>query len=622
MKSKFYLILSFLLIGSTLVLSQPQPPQNLTAVEVSGYNHPPFVKLSWVSASTMLRFNVYKKLGGLNDPGTFEIKASGIMHTTFNDNQVAPGNTYSYYVTAVNNLGQSEPSNKVEITLSSGGGGGTTGNVSGIVTSDATLLPIPNAEAMFFNISGCSFGFKAYTNQDGAFSITLPAGSYFMKTMAYGYIREFYDNVQVIQEATQIVVTDGSSLNVAVGLAPFVPPVTYTLSGTVKDSLDNPLMAFVKIHSIRRNTHHLGFMGVKTDSLGNFTVPVREGDTVVVYAKPVSFDYFPEFWDNKYTYQEADRIPVTGNITDINFVLSHRPVFENGISGTVTDTLDNPVESFVSAIRLAPMMHFKRYIVSTDEFGNYSFTNLMPGKYILLASPDEGFLPTFFRYDGMPTLNWRLADSVMVDETSMITGIDFTVHAVSGFGEGVVTGIVADNTGQPVNAAFVYALDMNGSLAGYAISDPSGYYTMTDLNAGDYQVYADMIEYTSGRPVNVSIDYINNLTQTANLLLSPESVTGVKDNKPAVAADYQLFQNYPNPFNPATTIKFSLPERTNVKISVYNLLGIQVAQVMNEVKNPGTYSVNFDGSDLASGVYFYKIEAGKFVSTKKLTLIK
>jgi len=619
MNPKFYSTLLFvLLLGTILINAQPLPPENLTAVQGSSYYHPVFVKLNWEApAAMMVRFNVYRKYGALSDTGAFVKRYSNIGHMNFNDYQVQPGHTYSYYVTSVNLQGESGPSNKVEISLTQGP---ANGNVSGLVTDDNTNLPVPHATAQFFRTSGYMMGFTARTDSNGIFNITLPADTYYLKTASYGYYREFFDNVQTLEEATPIIITDGAATNLSIGLAPVMPPVTYTLTGDVKDSLGNPLMAFIKVLSIRNNTHHHGFMSSRTDSLGNYSVNVREGDTVVVFAMPLNRDYFPEFWDNKFTYQEADRIPVAGNITGINFVLSHRPVFQNGISGLVADSLGTPVESFVSAMRLYTP-HFKRYIVSSDSLGNYSFTNLLPGKYILLACPKEGYMPTFFRYDGMPTMNWRLADSVMVDETSLITGIDFTVHPLP-FGEGMVTGIVADKTGEPVNGAFVYAENSSGEISGYAITNPSGNYIMSGLFAGEYNVKADMIEYTASSPVGININYSGGLTQTANLSLIPESVTGTQNSKPEIVEDYQLYQNYPNPFNPVTNIKFSLPERSNVKITVYNLLGIQVAQILNDVRNAGIHTVSFDASNLASGVYFYKLETGKFTSTKKLTLLK
>lgn len=85
---------------------------------------------------------------------------------------------------------------------------------------------------------------------------------------------------------------------------------------------------------------------------------------------------------------------------------------------------------------------------------------------------------------------------------------------------------------------------------------------------------------------------------------------------------FELAQNYPNPFNPATNIKYSISRESNVKLMVYNCIGQQVALLVNENQQPGNYTINFDASRMSSGVYYYKIVAGDFVSLKKMILIK
>jgi hypothetical protein len=105
--------------------------------------------------------------------------------------------------------------------------------------------------------------------------------------------------------------------------------------------------------------------------------------------------------------------------------------------------------------------------------------------------------------------------------------------------------------------------------------------------------------------------------------------TGVERDE-VRAISYSLSQNYPNPFNPATTIRFSVPQKAHVTLNILNTLGQQVAQLVNEEKNAGYYDVRFDGSNLASGVYFYRIQSANgfsgpgqtFVETKKLILIR
>jgi len=85
---------------------------------------------------------------------------------------------------------------------------------------------------------------------------------------------------------------------------------------------------------------------------------------------------------------------------------------------------------------------------------------------------------------------------------------------------------------------------------------------------------------------------------------------------------YFLNQNYPNPFNPTTTIKFGVPETENVKLVIYDILGREVRTLLNEVRTPGTYEVNFDATNLASGIYFYNIQTPNFTQTKRMLLVK
>jgi hypothetical protein len=103
-----------------------------------------------------------------------------------------------------------------------------------------------------------------------------------------------------------------------------------------------------------------------------------------------------------------------------------------------------------------------------------------------------------------------------------------------------------------------------------------------------------------------------------------ESVVGVtgvgnQNNTPSV---YSLSQNYPNPFNPSTNVKFSVAKDGNVSFKIYDIVGNEVVSYLDGFLQAGTYNVEIDGSDLASGVYFYKLTADGFTDTKKMTLVK
>ncbi len=99
-------------------------------------------------------------------------------------------------------------------------------------------------------------------------------------------------------------------------------------------------------------------------------------------------------------------------------------------------------------------------------------------------------------------------------------------------------------------------------------------------------------------------------------------VTAVVEQISEIPQSFSLAQNYPNPFNSTTTIQFALAKRANVKLKVFDILGREAAVLVDEALEPGAYDVVFDANGLASGVYVYRIQAGAFVETKKLTLLR
>ena len=101
-------------------------------------------------------------------------------------------------------------------------------------------------------------------------------------------------------------------------------------------------------------------------------------------------------------------------------------------------------------------------------------------------------------------------------------------------------------------------------------------------------------------------------------------VVSVEENqiREIVPNEYLLYQNFPNPFNPTTTIKYSIPKLSFVTIKIYDVLGSEVATLLNEERPAGTYELNWNANNISSGVYFYTLQAGDFVETKKMILLK
>ena len=103
---------------------------------------------------------------------------------------------------------------------------------------------------------------------------------------------------------------------------------------------------------------------------------------------------------------------------------------------------------------------------------------------------------------------------------------------------------------------------------------------------------------------------------------SISEITGINKKDTKIPVHYSLSQNYPNPFNPVTKIEYSIPKSSLITLKVYDILGREISTLVNEEKPAGSYQVEFNGSRLASGIYFYKIQAGNYSSVKKMILIK
>ncbi len=133
-----------------------------------------------------------------------------------------------------------------------------------------------------------------------------------------------------------------------------------------------------------------------------------------------------------------------------------------------------------------------------------------------------------------------------------------------------------------------------------------------------------LIEMQTGATLNGRALAQSAVTLDANTVTKPETVVSVEND--VVPQAFSLDQNYPNPFNPSTRIQYSLEKAAQVSLKVYNVLGLEVATLVNGRQEAGSYTVPFNTSEaklnLSSGVYFYRLQAGSFVSTKKLILLK
>lgn len=177
---------------------------------------------------------------------------------------------------------------------------------------------------------------------------------------------------------------------------------------------------------------------------------------------------------------------------------------------------------------------------------------------------------------------------------------------------------------------WVTTSNLTGAMRGMCLDMAENIYTAG--NGGVFKSTNDGVSFTNHNitySANHVICYQNKIlvavagTANGGVYIFTDSLVGIQGRKTSIPEKFELYQNFPNPFNPTTEIKFDLPFSSFVTIKICNLLGQEVAKLLNnEVKAAGSYSVTFDGSNYASGMYFYKIEAGAFAITKKMVLVK
>ncbi|MBW7888456.1 MAG: T9SS type A sorting domain-containing protein [Bacteroidetes bacterium] len=169
-------------------------------------------------------------------------------------------------------------------------------------------------------------------------------------------------------------------------------------------------------------------------------------------------------------------------------------------------------------------------------------------------------------------------------------------------------------------------------IKGQPFDDPSGYKFDTLYYADTTKSYYAFPNVTFGndldgdgkREVILVNSNVNPDSNDVGLIIleSKKSITGVKQISQSIPGMFSLEQNYPNPFNPSSTIRFSLKEAAQVKLVVTNMLGQEVASLVNSKLDAGQHEVMFNASKLSSGTYFYTIKAGNFVQTRKMVLMK
>jgi hypothetical protein len=370
------------------------------------------------------------------------------------------------------------------------------------------------------------------------------------------------------------------------------------------------------------------------DSLGNYTLRIPVGYYIAL-AK--ANGYATTFYQNQTDLTSANAIALQTDTSNISFTMVPLPPVTYGsISGVVVDSAKGigvraRVIAFRDHWRQRDDYHVaESYTTDTDSTGGYSFNQLLPGTYIIFAIPVGNYAPAYYTTD-TSSARWKHATTLAVNGNTF-TGIDIYVRTLPAALQGYtgMKGLVKGNDENPVTGAFVYAV-ANGQVAGYGMTNSSGNYSINGLAPGTYSVVVDKTGFDEVAPQTTSVTYSNTTTSTGGVISVPviqtvnfsvSGTTAVLAPVTNIVRDYTLQQNYPNPFNPSTTITFALPQAGRTTLKIFNILGQEVASLVDKVENSGPHQVVFNADKLSSGVYFYQLHSGSFVQSKKMILLK
>lgn len=642
--SLFFIALSF--VGAQTV---PPAPTNLTVEQMMNN-----AKLQWNISENAIGYKVYKSVDTLPF-----IPIALVKMNSYADQLVPVGHIYRYYVTAYNHNGESDPSNDVVFIPNAPPPNMKRGVIAGTIVDDSSGLPICCVRVRFFTPNGFEYFREAHTDTLGYYSIHIDSGAYYVYASKWTYVPEWYDNAVHLEDASLVQVNPNDTSYANFGLTRInVPPYNrlVSVSGAVIDSsTGEPIQdAFVVIMRTNRvinairnqdgnlfgsrsETFYLPEFGtllgvmrvVKTDQNGNYTVQVPDSMKYIMLA--FKKGYIPEFFKDKRTPFDADRLFFISDTSGINFDLIPKPLTQNSVSGMVKNENGDGVISKVVLFYVSPNGVFPVICGMTDTMGNYTFNSLYKGYYFAKAVPLTGYAPAWYDNE-ICGAKWYQADIFYVD--SVVTGIDICVKPILENGLASISGVIRSvENGYAVQGVTVYAVSLaSDEIVGFDITEEDGTYEIRNLAPGSYKIVVDKEEYKASETPIAVVDAVNSYSANidVNILSDPLSVN---DKSASVPTNFSLSQNYPNPFNPSTEIHFSIPSESFVNISVYNILGQLVANLMEKNLAVGNYSIVWDsrverGNTISTGIYFYKMTAKPldnspaFTAVRKMLIVK
>ena len=398
--------------------------------------------------------------------------------------------------------------------------------------------------------------------------------------------------------------TEGGSTIYVAGTINALTSPAYTISGKVTPpSGKSAANIFVEVQ--RKDKYQPSFWDALTDANGNYTI----GMTSDTAGNPWTIELVSNPFLPNIVSPAQQQVTISGNLTGINFSFTAAAA---QVGGTVKDENGNMIVNTDVSIYAGSQNNPVNYDVKTNINGVYqigltqSDLSQSTGGWSLNAYSESSNGYTIDKLDGSAYVN-SISPGDSIARNLIIYNANSTITGkvtLDGIAPGFPIQLVAVNRDSAQSTVF-----SDGSTGNFS-------FPVTD------KIYNYQINY-----INTSqVYYMNNIIvhpgETNVIVNLSTTPLAVKSGTSGVPKVFSLGQNYPNPFNPSTEITYQLAAAGKVALKVYNILGQEVATLVNGEKQAGRYKVEFNGNNLSSGIYLYKLSAGNFTSVRKMILIK
>ncbi len=473
---------------------------------------------------------------------------------------------------------------------------------------------------------------KAYTRQ-GTYVMPLQPGTYKIRVEGPGIVAEWYENAAELVDAKDVVVTCENPRSVVDFIVEKKPePKTFVVTGQVYDAetnggLHNALVIFSPRKTENRADYYQREVKAETNHDGYYEAKLIEGVTYVAMciARPsntVKSEYIPEWYNNTHDATEATSITLTANMDGVDFPMDKRETYDNGFGGKLVDNESGEgIPGKVVAYQLTNKEgreEGKRHVesVATDDQGNYTFTNLEPGTYIVFGVPIERpWVPGWYVAGEAAAESWKDATRIDVGEVMLTVQHDIRlVQAEKENGRGRVRGHCYDNRGGvvakgdggvqaaiPVAGALVIAKDAAGVIVDFALANEAGEFSLEELGIGNITVTADRIGYDESTSVLSITD--QQLDVVTSFGMNPV-VSSVEVPTDLVGTTYHLF---PNPATSAATLSF--PASGAATVHVVDMTGT-IISTQSVQANGGTATLHIEAATFPAGMLMIHVNNG------------